>query len=320
MIKSKVSIKKINHDYSIIEDVQSCINLLNIGRFFLPNKTFFLKVNLIRGESPPRSTSIPVVRGVLNMLKKLSPKKIIIGEGAAFPGPTRRMEPAYRELGYADLAREYNADLIDLNHPPFCKYSVKNFILHKEFILHKIFKTVDYLISIPILKTTMPTIITLGMKNLIGIAPGEIYGYPKLKLHKADASMHRTVIDLNQIIKPSLVVIDGLTGMSDIPINPPINIIIAGTDPVATDSIGAMIMGFDPYYIELIRTANSSGLGSYKLEHIEIIGSEINEVKRDFPYPAKLIFKETERGRVVSPIFPKSGNYKKLKASLNLLE
>jgi uncharacterized protein (DUF362 family) len=62
------------------------------------------------------------------------------------------------------------------------------------------------------------------------------------------------------------------------PVN--MNLIIAGKDPVATDATGARVMGIDPHEISHIRTAHQKGLGN--IDDIEIVGSQLDEVKRVF--------------------------------------
>jgi uncharacterized protein (DUF362 family) len=57
------------------------------------------------------------------------------------------------------------------------------------------------------------------------------------------------------------------------------NLIIAGTDPVATDATAARIMGFNPYEITHIRKAHEKGLGK---SEAQIIGEKLETVKRPF--------------------------------------
>jgi len=57
------------------------------------------------------------------------------------------------------------------------------------------------------------------------------------------------------------------------------NLIIAGTDPVATDATAARIMGFNPYEITHIRKAYEKGLGK---SEAQILGEKLERVKRQF--------------------------------------
>jgi uncharacterized protein (DUF362 family) len=91
------------------------------------------------------------------------------------------------------------------------------------------------------------------------------------------------VVDINTVLKPALTVIDGFVGMEgEGPVDgTPVqmNLIIAGTDPVATDATAARIMGFNPYEIKHIRRAYERGLGS---SEAQVLGEKLESVKRVF--------------------------------------
>jgi hypothetical protein len=82
----------------------------------------------------------------------------------------------------------------------------------------------------------------------------------------------RTVVDLNRILfwfdpggrvrstpRRYLCIVDGIVaGDGEGPLEPepkPVGVLIAGTNPVAVDSAGARLMGFDPYKIPIITGA-----------------------------------------------------------------
>ena len=58
------------------------------------------------------------------------------------------------------------------------------------------------------------------------------------------------------------------------------DLIIAGTDAVATDATASRIIGFDPNKIKHIRRANEKGLGN--MNDIEVVGEKIENVTRPF--------------------------------------
>jgi uncharacterized protein (DUF362 family) len=57
------------------------------------------------------------------------------------------------------------------------------------------------------------------------------------------------------------------------------NLIIAGTDVVATDATAARVMGFNPYEIKHIRRAFEKGLGG---SEAQIVGEKLETVTRAF--------------------------------------
>jgi len=67
------------------------------------------------------------------------------------------------------------------------------------------------------------------------------------------------------------------------------NLVVASSDVVAADSVTATIMGFDPFDIDHIRIANMQGVGESNLEKINVLGSKIEEVKKNFKKPCNKI-------------------------------
>jgi hypothetical protein len=60
------------------------------------------------------------------------------------------------------------------------------------------------------------------------------------------------------------------------------NVILAGADSVAIDSVAAKLMGFDPMEIPYLRMANEMGLGECNPKDIEIAGEDISDVNFHF--------------------------------------
>jgi uncharacterized protein (DUF362 family) len=60
------------------------------------------------------------------------------------------------------------------------------------------------------------------------------------------------------------------------------NLVLAGTNAVAVDSVGAAVMGLDPSKITHLELAARRGLGTTDLDSIWIRGNEIDEAKRSF--------------------------------------
>jgi len=60
------------------------------------------------------------------------------------------------------------------------------------------------------------------------------------------------------------------------------NLVIAGTDPVAVDAVGATVMGIEPTEIKHLLLAEKKGLGTCNLEEITVLGEPIEKVKRKF--------------------------------------
>jgi uncharacterized protein (DUF362 family) len=60
------------------------------------------------------------------------------------------------------------------------------------------------------------------------------------------------------------------------------NLVIAGTDPVAVDAVGAAVMGIEPTDVKHLVFGEKKGLGTCNLEEITVLGEPIEKVKRKF--------------------------------------
>jgi uncharacterized protein (DUF362 family) len=59
-------------------------------------------------------------------------------------------------------------------------------------------------------------------------------------------------------------------------------LVIAGTDPVAVDSVGAAVMDIPPSNVEHLQLSEKIGLGISRLEEITVLGEPIKKVKKKF--------------------------------------
>lgn len=173
----------------------------------------------------------------------------------------------------------------------------------------------DVLINIPLLKNHYNAGMTCALKNHIGIAPADIYhlsnsvqskgalvhsvtdGWPRQVSGNYPVPNATTdgntvnaysIVDLNLVRKDDFVVVDGLVGCTSGPIaySPPIpfmGTIMAGSDPVAIDSIACLVMGYDPDYVLHLVWADQRGIGTKDRAYIEVVGDSVPGVRRDFP-------------------------------------
>ena len=62
-------------------------------------------------------------------------------------------------------------------------------------------------------------------------------------------------------------------------------LIVAGTSPLATDIVGATLMGFEINEIPAFRLAHKSGMEPGNLDDIDIRGLTIEQTRRKFARP-----------------------------------
>jgi uncharacterized protein (DUF362 family) len=115
----------------------------------------------------------------------------------------------------------------------------------------------DLLVSMPKLKTHHWAGATLSMKNLFGVVPGGVYGWPKNVLHWA--GIPECIADLHAIFPRAFAIVDGIVGMEG---NGPIQgtprtagVVVAGASPIAVDATCCRIMGLEPARIGYLQLA-----------------------------------------------------------------
>ena len=307
--KPVVSIVSIHND-QIAKAVDKAIDLLGgIQHVTKGVNTVMLKPNLVSTQAEA-TTKLAVVRALAESMQRAG-KGVSIGEGsAAAPNfnvrgtaifRTRKREIldpmqqyVFEQLGYADLARTLRVPLVNLHSGELVDVAVPGGFVFDKIALHKSLTEVDLLCSVPMMKTHQLATVTLGMKNLIGAFPGTVYQSVRGHMHDLASRVEPTaasavVVDMVRANKLGLVVIDGSMAMEG---NGPsmgktfkMDVIVAGTNPVATDMVAASLMGFAPAEIPTFLWANKAGLRPGALDEIEIRGEPLDRVRRSFVKP-----------------------------------
>jgi hypothetical protein len=115
------------------------------------------------------------------------------------------------------------------------------------------------------------------MKNYIGIQDD------RHRLIDHDHRLNEKIADLQYIIQPQFIAIDGITAGEGRMLTPtpfPLGLIIMGNSQVAFDAVCSTIIGLDPRSVDHIRLAEDYGFGTTDLSKIEITGDvSLDEAK-----------------------------------------
>jgi uncharacterized protein (DUF362 family) len=249
------------------------MEMVDAAKAVSADKPVLIKPNYIDTSHPSTgiTTDARVIEGVVAFLKKNEVKEIIIGEGAGM-GDTLE---AFKIGGVDDVARRWKVRMVDLNKDEFVEVHPPNARTLKKV---KIAKTAleSMIVSVPKLKPHRWAGATLSLKNMMGAMT------PKGSMH---GHLSQNIVDLASVIKPSIAVIDGIIAgegheTSGNPVE--MNLVIAGTDPVAVDVVGAAVMDIPLKYVKHLSLAEESGLGTCNPERIQVLGEPIEKVKRKF--------------------------------------
>ena len=221
--------------------------LLDEMNFSLHNKKVLIKPNLTTSSSSESgiTTDVNAVRAVL---EQISDCDVIIGEGSG--GADTMM--AFEKNGYIDVAKEFDAQIIDFNKDEIIYVDVPKPFAFSKLPIAKTVLDCDYLINMSKLKIHSISKVTLSMKNLFGCVP---LNKNKARIHKR---INKASVDFLKIMHSDLNIVEGIIGnqSSEIISNPvKSGIVIGGYDAISVDIVGAMAMGVNPSKVKTIKLA-----------------------------------------------------------------
>lgn len=277
MKKTLVAIVKGEEPPKMIEEA---LELTKAKELMAPVDRVLIKPNYVAANPPSTgiTTDSRVVESLIEFVKDFGVKEIIVGEGGS-----EDTEKAFDIVGIRDVITHQKVKLVNLNLDARIHIKVPQALALTEVGIAETALKSTCIINVPKLKVHHLALVTLCMKNLMGLI------LPKNIMHD---QISMKIVDLASIFKDKVRfnVVDGLVGSEVDEINgSPVemNLIIAGRDMVAVDSVATAVMGIDPRKVEHLRLAEERGLGVSDLKEIEVVGRNIKEVQRKFrPPPA----------------------------------
>ena len=280
MAPSSVSIVRApEYDGRIYETVR---RVLAEHRLDVRGRNVLLKPNLVEFEPESAINTHPLlVHAVYEGFRALGAASVRIAEG---PGHRRNTLDLADAAGYFGEVPRFEDVFVDLNLDDVAPVRPARQISGlRKWYLPQTALGADLLVSIPKMKTHHWVGVTLAAKNLFGVVPGGVYGWPKNPLHWA--GIDECIADLHGLFPRQFAIVDGIVGMEG---NGPIQgvpkrvgVLVAGRDPVAVDATCCRIMGIDPLKIRYLLL--SSGLESQITEgNIRLSGESIAAVAKPF--------------------------------------
>ena len=239
-------------------------------RIDVTGRRVLLKPNMVEYEPGTAINTHPlVVAGAAAALQRAGAARVVVAEG---PGHRRDVEYLLASTGLGNHLRDDRIRFTDLNHDDVRMVPVQGgFTRLAQLALPAELLDADFVVSMPKLKTHHWAGMTCSMKNLFGVVPGAVYGWPKNLLHLR--GIHESIHDLTATVKPHLAIVDGITAMEgDGPImGKPraLGFIAMGTDVVAVDGTCARIIGLAPERIAYLEKADGvlGNLEESRIEH-----------------------------------------------------
>jgi uncharacterized protein (DUF362 family) len=264
------------------------------------------------------STDWRVVNAVADLVRAKvgSTGKILVMEGS-----TMSTTQAYSALGYTKTNMSAVDELIAIEGSS-CSDRTTSALVQKtgksgtQYWVNKRYVEADVVISIPTLKTHSSAGITGAVKNLgIGTTPiGQFSGdagitgdCTRSKTAGAGSIDHSTPEALGSFIRDyysirpaDFVVMDGLQGIQHGPspafdLKPGdagywdyassrmnMRLILAGRNPVAVDTVEALVMKCDPKKVPHLTKLEADGLGTTDISQITVVGKQLSDVAKPF--------------------------------------
>ncbi len=219
-------------------------------------KRVLLKPNMVEPtRDVPHITTHPAMIVAAAEVFRRWGAQVTVGEG---PGHVRDTQMALVESGIEEALDAAGLPFADLNYED--TRWVKNAGGASPlpgFHFPQSVVEADLIVSMPKMKTHHWVGVTASMKNLYGVIPGIIYGWPKNVLHYG--GIPHTVYDINSSLPKSIAIVDGIQCMEgDGPLmGTPrhMGLVVVGAVPAAVDATVCRLMDIPPSRIDYLRLA-----------------------------------------------------------------
>lgn len=238
-------------------------SLGGMKRFVTRGDRVVVKPNIGWDRTPELAacTNPEVIKTIVELCFEAGAKEVTVMDNT-----TNQAQRCYARSGIAEAAKSAGAKVPYVNPFRLKKMSLGGQWL-KEWEVYTDFIEADKLINVPIAKHHSLSRLTLGMKNWLGAIGGS-----RNQLHQR---LDEAMVDLAAFFQPELTILDayrillrnGPQGgrISDTRLQ---KSVVAGTDPVAVDTLGATFFGLQPRDLPYLEIARLRGLGETNLEKV----------------------------------------------------
>jgi uncharacterized protein (DUF362 family) len=251
-----------------------------------------IKPNFVFPPTDRGVTHPELIEAVVRWVSGAAPREIAIGEGSADVYTAQ----GFRFQGMNRVAARYGARLVDLNLEEGVKTPVPPGLGRAYIMVPRAVAECDVFISLPVFKLWGGSPLSLSLKNLIGLYGARYYGHNKDSRQRASdpgyalpgevgtelgahqPSVPMSICALNSAVKTHLAIVDGLEGGDGQGNFIRLDTLIAGRNPVATDTVACAMAGVTASEHEQFHLCAERGLGPDRLDQIEVVGERIEDV------------------------------------------
>ncbi len=272
-------------DYSVdlVAPISAALQELGVSRAEIRGKRVLLKPNLVETSIGHAhiNTHPAVVIAAAEAFRRLDAAEVLVAEGQ---GHRRDSWSVLEESGLRPALAGAGLRFRDLNHDDVERLPNRGgWTRLTGLFLPRTLLAADFIVSLPKLKTHHWAGVTCAMKNLFGVMPGIVYGWPKNVLHYQ--GIPESIADICATVRPHFAIVDGIVGMDgDGPIMGdarPVGCLIAGRSLTAVDATCARLMQLNPARITYLRYAGGR-LGPIREQNIAQRGEAVSRFSTPF--------------------------------------
>ena len=242
-----------------------------------------LKPNLLAARAPGKAvtTHPSIIRGMIRIVREAGGAPFI-GDSPGIGGAAKVAEKA----GIGAVAKSLDCPVVEFNRPVLPPESRGRTFRNIE--IDQAVLEADVVINLPKWKTHGQMLLTLGVKNLFGCVSGTKKALWHLKAGEDRLLFARVLVDIYEIVRPGLTVLDGIVGMEGNGPGSgptiPLGLILASRDALSVDQVACDLLGIPRRSLMTNRVALDRGLGK---ETIDIVGEKAEGVRiPDFRFPS----------------------------------
>ncbi|MEJ2200498.1 MAG: DUF362 domain-containing protein [Desulfuromonadaceae bacterium] len=276
-----------SYDRTLIETAlsQLLVPLGGMQAFVQPGQKVLLKPNMLSAAPPEKAvtTHPELVRAVIRLVQQAG-GMVSVGDSPGIGSP----QQVAKRCGILRVIEETGATLAPFSES--VKVRPQGATFHELEIARDILDA-DVIINLPKLKTHQMMGFTCAVKNLFGAVVG--MRKPRLHLQAGTdkAFFALMLLELAEHIRPALSIVDAVTAMegngpgSGDPVQ--VGVLLAGTDPLAVDTVAADLVGLAAEQIWPQKIARQTGRYGSHIDEVEKIGAAPGAIPSKRIRPAK---------------------------------
>jgi len=260
--------------YSAVKGAMQALG--GLAQFVGPDEKILVKPNLLYGTKGEQciTTNPQVISAVLRMLNENEYHHVKIGDSPAVGS----CADALSSIGLTE-EMFHGAAIAPMNKEHLTEYPEGQ--IARSFWFAEDVTEAGAIIGVCKMKTHQLERITGAVKNMYGLICGKRKALGHVSYPTA-AHFARMMADMHNCVKPRFHIMDAVVAMegngpaSGSPVQ--MGLILASADPVALDSVFARLIALDPVLVPTETYGKLQGVGTYKLNEMELMLWEDGQV------------------------------------------